>query len=154
MPGYPFVPPYCTKLFNWVSLIVHRHRKEHRPLLASIQATMQYQIQFPSKRQAAVEPTAAPEINEDLHQGKALVWDGRFLPNKRPLHQEQRGPWKATGCSERMKWIKTKTRVWGGDGESSEINQFSSCHLINLVQSTGWNTWDKPDVWWWNKYKY
>lgn len=73
MPGYPFVPLYCTKLFNWVSLIVHKHRKEHRPLLASIQATIRYQIQFPSKRQAAVEATAALEINEDLHQGKALV---------------------------------------------------------------------------------
>lgn len=103
VPAYAFVPLYCSKLFNWVSLIVRRYRKEHRPLLASTQATMQYQIQFPSKRQAAVEPTAAPEINEDLHQGKALVWDGRFLPNKRPLHQEQRGPWKAAGCSERLK---------------------------------------------------
>lgn len=103
IPAHAFVPPYCSKWFNWVSLIVCRYRKEHRPLLASTQATMQYQIQFPSKRQAVVEPTAAPEINEDLHQGKALVWDGRFLPNKRPLHQEQRGPWKAAGCSERLK---------------------------------------------------
>lgn len=73
MPAYAFVPLYCSKLFNWVSLIVRRYRKEHRPLLASTQATMRDQIQFPSKRQAVVEPTAAPEINEDLHQGKALV---------------------------------------------------------------------------------
>lgn len=28
-PSSAFVLHYCTKLFNWVSLIVHRHRKEH-----------------------------------------------------------------------------------------------------------------------------
>lgn len=101
-----FVPLYCAKLFNWVSLIVRRHRKEHRPLFASIQATIRYQIQFPSKRQAAVELAVALEINEDLHQGKTLVWDGRFLPNKRhppiplPVYREQKGPWKEWDVDE------------------------------------------------------
>lgn len=82
MPGYPFVPLYCAKLFNWVSLIVLRHRKEHRPLLASIQATKRYQIQFPSKRQTAAELAVALEINEDLHQAKRWSEMGDFTQRK------------------------------------------------------------------------
>lgn len=102
-----FVPLYCAKLFNWVSLIVRRHRKEHGPLFASIQVTIRYQIQFPSKRRAAVELAVALEINEDLHQGKRWSEMGDFsqikdAPPPLPLlvYGEQKGPWKATGCSE------------------------------------------------------
>lgn len=141
MPAYPFVLLYCTKLFNWVSLIVLRHSKEHRPLLASIHATMRYQIQFPSKRR---ELPRSPQQPRRLMKIciKAKRWSemGDSSQIKDPFTKNKRAPEKQRDVRRGRNKTKQRQELEACKGDAC-INQFGF-FLSTLIQH---NTRHKPD---------